>query len=147
MLDCIVGMKSLKMESEGISFSVDGMIDGGLQMNPVDICSLFANALDNAIEACEKLTATHERRITLSIKKTENYYSVKLSNTMPLYEASLIPNKLFKDGELITTKKDKTLHGFGTQNIKATIAKYGGMEKIEVAGGIFTLSIMIPKAL
>ena len=54
MLDCIVGMKSAKMEEQGIDFTLEGVIDGGLGMKPMDICSIFANAFDNAIEACEK---------------------------------------------------------------------------------------------
>ncbi|MCR5214283.1 MAG: GHKL domain-containing protein [Eubacterium sp.] len=55
MLDCIVSMKADKMLEKGIDFSMDGVIDGGLGMTPMDVCSIFANALDNAIEASSKV--------------------------------------------------------------------------------------------
>ncbi len=54
MLDCIVSMKSDKMKELGIKFTLDGVADGGLNMKPIDVCSVFANALDNAIEAASK---------------------------------------------------------------------------------------------
>ena len=145
MLDCIVGMKSTKMEESGIHFSVDGIVDGGLGMKPVDVCSVFANAMDNAIEACEKIPPDSDRWISLSMKKTDKFFSVKLCNTMPEdEEKSMIALKLFED-ERVTTKKDKSLHGYGTQKMKATISKYDGIEKVETENGVFKLSILIPR--
>ena len=146
MLDCIVGMKSSKMEEIGIEFSLDGVVDSGFGMKPVDVCSIFANAIDNAIEACEKLPEGSEKWIKLSIKKTDQFFQVKLINTMPLSETPKIASKLFNDGERITTKKDSILHGYGAQNMKAAISKYDGIEKAEASDGIFTLSIMIPRS-
>ena len=145
MLDCIVGMKSTKMEEAGIHFSVDGIVDGGLGMKPVDVCSVFANAMDNAIEACEKIPPDSDRWISLSMKKTDKFFSVKLCNTMPEdEEKSMIALKLFED-ERVTTKRDKSLHGYGTQKMKATISKYDGIEKVETENGVFKLSILIPR--
>ena len=143
MLDCIVGMKTSKMEEEKIDFIIDGVVDGGLGMKPVDICSIFANAMDNAIEACEKLPEKNEKWIKLAMKKTDKFFSVTLSNTM--VEEGSIAGKLFGDGERVTTKKDRSLHGFGTQNMKATISKYDGIEKVSAKDGVFTLSILIPR--
>ena len=145
MLDCIVGMKSSKMDEEGIEFLVDGVLDGGLGMKPVDICSIFANAMDNAIEACEKLPNDSERWIKLLMKRTDKFFSITLSNTMPINEEGKLAAKLFGEGERITTKKDKAHHGFGTQNMKATISKYDGFEKVNMEDGVFTLSILIPR--
>ena len=127
MLDCIVGLKASKMEENGIYFSVEGSIDRGLGMKPVDVCSIFANAMDNAIEACDKLSEESEKWIRLELKKTDKFFSIKLSNTMSIDE------------------KIKNLHGYGTQNMKAAISKYDGIEKTDADGGVYTLSIMIPR--
>ena len=147
MLDCIVGMKSSKMEEEGIDFMIDGVIDGGLGMKPVDVCSIFANAMDNAIEACEKISEDGERWIKLAMKRTDKFFSITLSNSMPEGGNGNITSKLFSEGERVTTKKDRAHHGFGTQNMKATISKYDGIEKVTAADGVFTLSIMIPRTI
>lgn len=145
MLDCIVGMKASKMDEEGIGFSVDGVIDGGLGMKPVDVCSIFANAMDNAIEACERLSDESDKWIRLSMKRTDKFFSIKLSNSMPDNDKSFDVTRLFGDGERVTSKKDRNLHGYGTQNMKAAISRYDGIEKVDAEDGIFTLSIMIPR--
>ena len=130
MLNCIVGMKSAKMEEEGIKLSVDGTIDGGLGMKPVDVCSTFANALDNAIEACELIKNDMEKWISLSLNKTNESIFIKLSNTMTTEDN--------------VSNKENSLHGYGIQNMKATISRYGGIGKVETDDNIFTLSIRIP---
>ena len=127
MLDCIVGLKASKMEESGIDFSVEGVIDGGLGMKPVDVCSIFANAMDNAIEACDKLSDENDKWIRLEMKRTDKFFSIKLSNTMSENE------------------KIKNIHGYGTQNMKTAISKYDGIEKTDADGGVYTLSIMIPR--
>lgn len=144
MLDCILGMKSSKMEEEGIEFTVDGILDGGLGMKPVDVCSIFANAIDNAIEACEKLPGG--RWIKLSMKRTDKFFSIVLSNSVYKKEDIRFTAILFGDGERVTTKKDRDHHGFGTQNMKATITKYDGIMKINNGDKEFVLSIVIPRA-
>ncbi len=146
MLDCIVGMKSSKMEEDGIEFFMDGVLDGGLGMKPVDICVIFANAFDNAIEACEGIPENGKRWIKLSMKKTERFFSIVLSNTMYRKEETGITAVLFGTDERVTTKHDRSLHGFGTQNMKATISKYDGIEKASSKDGIFTLSVIIPRS-
>ena len=145
MLDCIVGMKAAKMDEEGINFTLEGVIDCGLGMKAVDICSIFANALDNAIEACEKVSKDLERWIKLSVKRTDKFFLIKLENTMNEEEKTQPLSRLFDEGERITTKKDKAHHGFGVQNMKETVLKYEGIDKVEIEDGVFILSIVIPR--
>ncbi|SKA63361.1 GHKL domain-containing protein [Eubacterium uniforme] len=145
MLDCIVGMKAAKMDEEGIDFSLEGVIDGGLGMKAVDVCSIFANALDNAIEACEKIPKDINRWIKLSVKRTDKFFLIKLENSMNEEEKTQPLSRLFDEGERITTKKDKAHHGFGVQNMKETVLKYEGIDKVEIEDGVFILSIVIPR--
>jgi sensor histidine kinase regulating citrate/malate metabolism len=145
MLDCIVGMKAGSMDEKGIEFNLDGMIDGGLDMKPVDVCTIFANALDNAIEACDKIAEKSRRWIKLNVKKTDRFLSIKLSNSMVEDNSGITADRLFDGGVQKTSKKDKSLHGFGTLNMKKAIEKYAGMLKAEQGENEFVLSIMIPR--
>ena len=145
MLDCLVGMKAGRMEEAGIAFSIDGVADGGLSMKPADICSIFANALDNAIEACENMPEERERIIRLEIKKAGQFFAIKLINTYEERREGINLGKLFDGKERRTSKKDKSLHGYGTQNINATVEKNNGILKSEAGEGWFTLSIMLPR--
>lgn len=145
MLDCIVRMKVTKMEEVGIEFQFDGAVDGGLGMKAVDVCSIFANAFDNAIEACERLPETAEKWVKLIIKRTDKFFSITLSNTMSEDENEISVLRLLGEGGRVTSKKEKSLHGFGTENMRNAIRKYDGIQKIDINEGVFTLSVMIPR--
>lgn len=139
MLDCIVAMKADKMKELDIRFTTDGVVDGGLHMKPMDVCSIFANALDNAIEAARKVEK--EPWIDLKIKRTEKFFVLKISNAA---EGKVNVEKLFMSNGY-TSKNDKEHHGFGLRNIRQAVEEYDGMVKAEAEEGTFGLSIMIPR--
>lgn len=58
ILDAIITEKSITARSKGIVFNTNIMINKNIKIDPVDWCIIFGNALDNAIEACEKLRIT-----------------------------------------------------------------------------------------
>lgn len=138
MLDCIVGMKSFKMEEEGIDFAVDGTLKGGLEMKPVDICSIFANAIDNAIDACGMIPKGEKKWIKMFLNKTEDSYCVTIQNSMQNVENGNMIREKNKIGQ------DSNRHGYGIQSMINTISKYKGNKKIKPGDGIFTLTINLP---
>ena len=157
MLDAIVASKWNKMEEKQITFSMEGVLDKGLNWKPIDICTVFSNGLDNAIEACEKIEG--ERSISLSLRYTRNFYYITISNTMagnlPISESekrlsSKLDNKEDTARESVvigsryTTKKNKELHGYGLENMERTIRKYDGTMNILQEGNRFVLKIMVP---
>ncbi len=162
MLDCIVSMKVDKMKEIGLDYSLDGVIDGGLHMKPMDVCSIFANALDNAIEAASKCMDTESEkvsqkesekesgitagenkapRVDLKIKRTEKFFIVRISNSA---KEKVDVEKLFMSSGY-TSKNDKEHHGFGLRNIRDSVEKYDGLVKAESDDNTFALSVMIPR--
>lgn len=137
LLDCIVTSKLEMMKSNNIYFEIDGVLDQGLAMSPVDICAVFANALDNAIEAL--LQVEGERRFYMRLKRTKTYYIITMQNTVSQikHHKSLLQKKRF------TTKEDKELHGYGLQNMRSAIAKYSGEIITEMTDGQFILTILL----
>ena len=138
MLDCIVSMKAEKMTSKGIAFTADGIADGGLHMKPMDVCGVFANALDNAIEAA---TETKDPSIAMQIKRTDKFFVVNIENSVA--EKIDLEKLMATDG--YTTKKNKEHHGFGLQNIRRIVEKNDGLVQIKSLDDRFSLSIMIPR--
>jgi sensor histidine kinase regulating citrate/malate metabolism len=132
-------MKADKMKELNISFTSDGVVDGGLRMKPMDVCSIFANALDNAIEAARKVEK--DPWVELKIKRTEKFFVINISNAA---EGKVDVEKLFmSDG--YTSKKDKEHHGFGLRNIRNAVEDYDGLVKAQSEENTFGLSIMIPR--
>ena len=139
MLDLIVSMKAGRMQENGIRFALDGVADGGLNMKPMDCCSIFANALDNALEAA---ALCDEPFVDMSIKRTPKFFVIKISNScsVPVNAGSLFIASGY------TSKSDKEHHGFGLRNIKATVDLYNGIVNADYKDGVFVLSIMVPRS-
>ena len=70
-LDAIISTKKALAEEKNITFISTVQIPEKLPIDATDICIIFGNSLDNAIEACEKIK-TEDKYIKLSvIKDTE----------------------------------------------------------------------------
>mgnify|MGYP004562312529 CR=1 FL=1 len=138
LLDCIVTSKIEIMEQDHILYEIDGVLDQGLKMSPVDICAVFSNALDNAIEALQKVDK--ERRFYMRLKRTNTYYMITMQNTIVHTDD---PKSILQKNRF-TTKKNKELHGYGMQNMRKTIEKYGGEITAEIEDGEFILTILLP---
>ena len=139
MLDCIISVKWEQMVEDGIVFEVDGILDRGLEWEPIDICTVFSNAIDNAIEACQKVIG--ERAILLSLKRTKNFYYIEIKNSM---NKGLVNIEEVRSGKLFTTKKDKDIHGFGLESIKKIVHNHNGELELVTDEEYFILRIIIP---
>ncbi len=112
LLNLILNMKFHEAEAAGISveYEFDDMSE--LQLKPMEICALFTNLLDNAIEANEKLAEGMPRYLHVSCIRKNNMLLLNLSN--PVGEDVKVV-----DGELpFTTKEDKQFHGFGMRSVR-----------------------------
>ena len=93
-----------------------------INIENIDWCILFGNALDNALEALEKVNEK-ERKLSIIVKNYNDVLSVKITNSLN--------EKLIKEGNSFkTTKRDAYLHGLGLSNIKKCIDKYKGEMRI-----------------
>lgn len=132
-LDAILSTKKSLAESKGIVFNTEIRIQERLPLDAKDLCIIFGNALDNAIEACERLPEHAEKRIDLLLVQDAHSLFCTLSNTAPANN----------DRRFTTSKADKTNHGFGLQNIRDALANYGAELLIEQEGETFSLSFNI----
>lgn len=113
-LDAILSAKHSLAESKGIAFHTSITIQKDLPIAPEDCSVIFGNALDNAIEACDRLPADAEKSINLFLQQDATSILCKITNTAP-------PNT---EKTFLTSKADKVNHGFGMKNIKEALEKY-----------------------
>lgn len=114
-LDIIIRDKAQRAREMQIDFSPQIYFEDGSFIDPLDISTIFGNALDNAIEACEKLPA-EQRLITIRAELVREMLVI-------LVENNALSGKMSSG---VTTKKDAFLHGFGVANIRKAVEKYGG---------------------
>lgn len=131
-LDAILSTKKAIAKSKGITVNTKIQIPEKVSVDPIDMCIIFGNALDNAIEACER-TEIENKTITLAIICQDEAIFCKIVNTAPKSEKSIFR----------TSKDDKKNHGFGLENIKTTLAKYNAEPNIEHSDTEFTLKFVI----
>ncbi|MEE0510007.1 MAG: GHKL domain-containing protein [Peptococcaceae bacterium] len=132
-LDAILSTKKSLAESKGIVFNTEIRIQERLPLDAKDLCIIFGNALDNAIEACDRLPENAEKRIDLLLVQDAHSLFCTLSNTAPANN----------DRRFTTSKADTINHGFGLQNIRDALANYGAEPSIEQEGETFSLSFNI----
>lgn len=137
-LDYVLREKTLISNERDVAFSC--MTDGKLIdfMTPTDIYALMGNAFDNALESVVK-EKPEERVISLHIKERGDMVLIHMENRCSR-------EIQFIDGLPVTTKDDKSYHGFGVKSIKYITEKYGGSILMSTKNGKFYLDIILPKA-
>ena len=136
-LDTILTEKSLACSGEGIVLTV--MADGSALdfMTPADVYALFGNALDNAIEAVRGVDDEERRTITLSVRRLKRMVAVSVEN----YYSGV--TRFSDDGLPITSKRDRSNHGFGVRSMRAIAERYGGSLHAGVQDGVFYLNVLL----
>lgn len=131
-LDAILSAKRALAENHGIRFTSKLRVQENLPIAPEDLCIIFGNALDNAIEACDRLPADAERTIALHLLQDAHTLTCIVTNTAPSRRSA----------SFVTSKADKAQHGFGLNNIREALDKYGVMPEITWEDGRFTLAFV-----
>ncbi|MCR1942117.1 sensor histidine kinase [[Clostridium] symbiosum] len=133
-VDAILNAKVQQMHRNHISFSLSGAFVNSLSLSSFDLCAIFSNAIDNAIEENLKIMPESSRFISLSIRRNNFYYIISLENPMSETSTFAAP----------TTKTDSHNHGFGLRSIREKVAKHGGTITVKDNGQHFILDIFLP---
>lgn len=132
-LDAILSAKQSLADSKHIAFTTKIRIQRALPIDPRDLCIIFGNALDNAIEACDRLPEQAEKHIDLLLmEETETLYC-KITNTAPPRRTAVFT----------TSKADAINHGFGLNNIRDALKKYNANLKLSQNENLFTLEFLL----
>ncbi len=137
VLDTVLTDKSMFCARHGIELTcvADGAKLGF--MDTMDICSIFGNLLDNAIECELRVPEKEKRLIHLAVYAKKDFLVIQCENYC-------LDRLEFQDGLPVTTKRDKAFHGFGLKSIRYAADKYGGAMSIRGRDGWFEIVLMIP---
>lgn len=139
VLDTILAAKLFHCRKNRIQITC--VTDGKLLdfIHVTDICSIFGNALDNAIEHVIMIPEEEKRLIHVSVSAKRNFVFIKIENYC---EAVIVKNE---HSLITTTKMDKHNHGFGLRSIISAAEKYGGSVDFGQNNNWFELKILIPR--
>ncbi len=139
VIDGLLKVKHKECIDKNIRFSADLDASTLSYISPVDLCTIFGNAIDNAIEAAQLISDESKRFVRIKC----SYYADQLIVVVENGYETLV--EADETTVLKSTKTDKRHHGLGLRNIKRTLSKNNGSFVIDTsAPGIFSLKIMLP---
>lgn len=135
-LDTNLTEKSIACERKKIRLTV--IVDGKALdfMDAPDIYSLFGNALDNAIESVSQ-EEEDKRIIAINVSRRNDLVFIHIDNFCGR-------EVRFENGLPLTSKENKSMHGYGTKSIKYIVDKYRGNLRMSLEDGRFNVDILLP---
>lgn len=138
ILDIILNEKKSICDKNNIELDCDVNFSKCDFIEMVDICSIFSNILDNAIEASNKILDKNiKKHINIRGTIVKKYFIVKCENN----KTNIV---VIKKNKFITDKRDKELHGLGLESIKQSVEKYSGNLEVEDLDNRFVIKLYIP---
>lgn len=136
-LDVLLTENNLRCSEDGIRLTCMGSGEYLNFMNTMDVYSLFGNAIENAVEAVQKLSDPEKKVVDIIIEKMGDMININISN---YYEGNLE----LVDGLPKTSKTEEIgFHGFGIKSMKLISEKYNGSLSAKADGELFTLNIYL----
>lgn len=133
MADAIVNSKVSLAESKSISLDVTAKVPEQLPVSDVEFCVIFGNLMDNAIEACEKVSSLEERFIRIYIGLFKNQFYLSVTNAT---------NQKRRVRKYYSLKGEG--HGFGLYRIDKIVKEKSGYLNRKDEPGVFATEIMLP---
>ena len=136
VLDTI--LTSARLDSQGEGIQITSIADGKLLdfLDTMDAAALLGNLIQNALEAVRCLPEGRSRLIRFQVEEKNGFVVIRCENTM-----EGVPQMY--QGRPLTTKADKTSHGFGTRSICLIAEKYGGAASFSASDGWFRARILL----
>ena len=136
-LGALIYSKAEKAKQMGIEVMLENRWspERAIAIDNMDLLSLAANLLDNAIEAAQKVTEKEKRKISVILEQNKGYLMIDVWNCYNQNYLKIVGNK-FK-----TTKGDKHLHGKGLEIIREIAEKYMGDFTYDIEGDKIVMKI------
>ena len=144
-VDAILYQKRTRAKQNDILWECDVQIPKACCVNEFDLCVLFGNLLDNAVEACKRLPDHKDRFIHIQAATVKHCFLLEIRNSTVTTDT---PNPTLARENIRMTwhthKKNPGEHGIGLLNVHDVVQSYNGIIDIAVENGIFTASVLIP---
>lgn len=133
IVNAVLNKVYMEATSKNIAMKVKGHFPAKCNISAYNLCTIFYNLLNNAVEAADKAT---KREVWVICQYTDKEMIAEIGNYF-CNDARLDKNKL------ITTKAEKEYHGWGIKNVEDSINDCGGLMDIEIDEDKFIVSLVL----
>ncbi len=134
MVNSILTSYITKAENAGIKVECKANVPAEIAIDNLELASLYANLLENATEACNRLDKDQDKFINISTVFQDDSLRIQVEN-------SCVKNLEFK-GEFPVSTKDIP-SGIGTKSIADIATKHNGVFEFSENEGVFTARIVL----
>ena len=136
-LDALLNQKRSEAKRSSVDFSITPLAIPSAFMTSADICSLFGNAIDNAIECCLREPPSGPRFVDLRMAQVGSYLSVVVVNP-----CSTAPRPC--KGGFASAKRAGKREGVGIASMKHVAKKYDGVVRFSFEDSRFSTTMLVP---
>ncbi len=133
--NAVIGGYIKLAEDEGIAVSVELELPEGMGIDDYELCTVFGNALENAIEACQRIPpgsdAFAKRFMGIKSRLHNGRLIFRIENSME--------DDIFIDRDAPKSSKG-SLGGVGLASVRSVVERYGGCLSLEPDSHSFVLS-------
>lgn len=137
IIDILVNQKLSGASRQGFTPSVNVVAPPELAVEPVDLCILLGNLLDNALEACARMQGEEQKKISVFAQVSQGILCVRITNT---YDGRLI----FENDGYRSIKAGEKFCGIGLSNVYKVARKYDGKCTVAHDESTFTVTVLLP---
>lgn len=131
IIDSVINIKLKYAHELGINITKRIKI-AAFNLDKVELCRAIGNALDNAIEGCQRSNLS-QQHIYISMQQIDDKIVVEITNSAGNINLN----------NLQTSKKNKSAHGIGMDSIRASVEKMNGYMKYDCNYNVFSLKMIV----
>ena len=134
-VNAVLGAYIEQAQEKNCQVSTHISIPADLPFDETDLCVVIANALENAVHACQKLPeGPHTIQLEMELTRNQRL-TISVSNPCPQ------PVTFDSDGfPAVPPRKG---HGLGLRSIRTVADKYGGLFRCQWEAGSFSLQVVL----
>ena len=132
-INAILAYYIQKAEQDGITVRTDCRLHKQLPVEASELSIVLANAIENAIHACRRVSADRERLIKIKVVSTPQF-ALEVANS---YQGTV---EFDENGIPVS---DRVGHGLGTKSISAFADKYDGIIEYNADSTLFRLRLLV----
>jgi hypothetical protein len=131
-IDSIINIKWQEAVSKNINYMSKVTVLEKFETDLLDLCRILSNALDNAVEACDKFEG-EEKFIYIIFHAADRKLHISVMNSANKVDVN----------DLRTTKLSGGPHGIGIGSIRNSAERLGGIVTFNWSDNVFTIDLLL----